>query len=271
MQNQGLPVLCQPPRRGPGPLPGREVAGSRLPPPNVAPQWVSDSGSVRSHGCAPSSCAAWAVDPELCPKCGKEMKRAKALNEQHELQRLLNNLGIGLYPARPRHRAVVRLRQPDSRRMGSMGRRLTPVAARFALAHPVEIQAKWPLNCPKATKRLSSNQFPLILLKISQGPPTGSGAMTSYRLIWCGRPPSPGLSPSATRAGGRAGDAPISLIQYFMRLRSTPPWIPEIRPMGVYCQMRQLGWDGRVAKLRSQISLTKAWRTWYLASNSGSR
>ncbi|MFN8613660.1 MAG: hypothetical protein U0931_39360 [Vulcanimicrobiota bacterium] len=44
----------------------------------------------------------WAVDPELCPKCGKEMKRSKALSQQHELQRLLKNLGIGLYPTRPR-------------------------------------------------------------------------------------------------------------------------------------------------------------------------
>ena len=37
----------------------------------------------------------WAVDPELCPRCNKEMKRAKSLVEQHELQRLLKNLGIG--------------------------------------------------------------------------------------------------------------------------------------------------------------------------------
>ena len=44
----------------------------------------------------------WAVDPELCPRCRKQMKRAKALLEQHELQRLLKNLGIGLYPTRPR-------------------------------------------------------------------------------------------------------------------------------------------------------------------------
>ena len=44
----------------------------------------------------------WAVDPELCPRCQKEMKRAKALVQQHELNRLLKNLGIGLYPTRPR-------------------------------------------------------------------------------------------------------------------------------------------------------------------------
>jgi len=30
------------------------------------------------------------------------MKRSKALTEQAELQRLLKNLGIGLYPTRPR-------------------------------------------------------------------------------------------------------------------------------------------------------------------------
>ncbi len=44
----------------------------------------------------------WAVDPERCPRCNKEMKRARALLQQHELQRLLKNLGIGLYPTRPR-------------------------------------------------------------------------------------------------------------------------------------------------------------------------
>ena len=44
----------------------------------------------------------WAVDPELCPRCRKQMKRAKALLMQHELQRLLKNLDIGNYPTRPR-------------------------------------------------------------------------------------------------------------------------------------------------------------------------
>ena len=44
----------------------------------------------------------WAIDPELCPRCQKEMKRARALLQQHELQRLLKNLGIGFYPTRPR-------------------------------------------------------------------------------------------------------------------------------------------------------------------------
>ena len=34
------------------------------------------------------------MDPELCPKCSKEMKRSKTLMDQHELQRLLKNLGI---------------------------------------------------------------------------------------------------------------------------------------------------------------------------------
>ena len=44
----------------------------------------------------------WAVDPELCPRCHREMKRAQALIQQHKLNRLLKNLGIGLYPTRPR-------------------------------------------------------------------------------------------------------------------------------------------------------------------------
>ena len=44
----------------------------------------------------------WAVDPEVCPRCPKQMKRSKALLMQHELQRLLKNLDIGNYPTRPR-------------------------------------------------------------------------------------------------------------------------------------------------------------------------
>jgi len=40
--------------------------------------------------------------PSYAPKCGKERKRCRALSEQHELQKLLKNLGIGLYPTRPR-------------------------------------------------------------------------------------------------------------------------------------------------------------------------
>jgi len=44
----------------------------------------------------------WAVDPELCPRCHKEMKRARSLLERHELRRLLKNLDIGQYPMRPR-------------------------------------------------------------------------------------------------------------------------------------------------------------------------
>ena len=63
-----------------------------------------------------------------------------------------------------------------------MGRRLTPVAARFALAHPVEIRATWPLNCPKATKRLSKHPVPP---DFTQNEPSavqpGGGATTSYR------------------------------------------------------------------------------------------
>ena len=44
----------------------------------------------------------WAVDPENCPRCQKPMQRSKALLERHELNRLLENLGIGAYPIRPR-------------------------------------------------------------------------------------------------------------------------------------------------------------------------
>ena len=41
--------------------------------------------------------------PSYAPKCGKERKRCRALSEQHELQKLLKNLGIGLYPTSPGH------------------------------------------------------------------------------------------------------------------------------------------------------------------------
>lgn len=44
----------------------------------------------------------WAVDPELCPLCRKQMQRTKAVTEWQELQRLLKSLGIGGYPTRPR-------------------------------------------------------------------------------------------------------------------------------------------------------------------------
>ena len=44
----------------------------------------------------------WAVDPELCPRCGVVMKRSRPLRDQAELQRLLDNLAIGKYPTRPR-------------------------------------------------------------------------------------------------------------------------------------------------------------------------
>ena len=47
----------------------------------------------------------WAVDPELCPRCGNTMKRSRPLRDQTELERLLNNLNIGKYPCGPaRHR-----------------------------------------------------------------------------------------------------------------------------------------------------------------------
>ena len=62
-------------------------------PENPKPKWVRWRALVLRT---------WAVDPELCPRCRKQMKRAKALVEQHELQRLLKNLGIGRYPIRPR-------------------------------------------------------------------------------------------------------------------------------------------------------------------------
>jgi hypothetical protein len=44
----------------------------------------------------------WAVDPELCPRCGNTMKRSRPLRDRTELERLLNNLNIGKYPTRPR-------------------------------------------------------------------------------------------------------------------------------------------------------------------------
>ena len=44
----------------------------------------------------------WAVDPELCPRCGQTMRRSKTLCEQQEVRRLLESLGIGAYPTRPR-------------------------------------------------------------------------------------------------------------------------------------------------------------------------
>ena len=43
----------------------------------------------------------WQVDPENCPRCGTLMRRSRALLERHELVRLLANLRLGGYPARP--------------------------------------------------------------------------------------------------------------------------------------------------------------------------
>lgn len=43
----------------------------------------------------------WQVDPELCPRCGKLMRRSRAVFERLELIRLLKALGRFGYPARP--------------------------------------------------------------------------------------------------------------------------------------------------------------------------
>ena len=43
----------------------------------------------------------WAVDPELCPRCGETMGRDKPIYKQPELSQLLNRLRIGRYPERP--------------------------------------------------------------------------------------------------------------------------------------------------------------------------
>ena len=43
----------------------------------------------------------WAVDPELCPRCGETMRRDKPIHRQPELSQLLNRLRIGRYPERP--------------------------------------------------------------------------------------------------------------------------------------------------------------------------
>ena len=42
----------------------------------------------------------WAVDPELCPRCGETMRREKPLYKQPELSLLLQSLK-GQYPERP--------------------------------------------------------------------------------------------------------------------------------------------------------------------------
>jgi len=43
----------------------------------------------------------WAVDPELCPRCGETMRRDKPIHRQPALSQLLNRLRIGRYPERP--------------------------------------------------------------------------------------------------------------------------------------------------------------------------
>lgn len=44
---------------------------------------------------------AWKVDPELCPKCGQQMKRTRPILERLELERLLKSIGRFGYPSRP--------------------------------------------------------------------------------------------------------------------------------------------------------------------------
>ncbi|MCE7875194.1 hypothetical protein DYH09_33185, partial [bacterium CPR1] len=43
----------------------------------------------------------WQVDPELCPRCGKQMSPSRAVLERLELVKLLKALGRFGYPARP--------------------------------------------------------------------------------------------------------------------------------------------------------------------------
>jgi len=43
----------------------------------------------------------WQVDPELCPRCGKRMRRSRAVLERLELVKLLKALGRFGYPPRP--------------------------------------------------------------------------------------------------------------------------------------------------------------------------
>jgi hypothetical protein len=43
----------------------------------------------------------WAVDPELCPRCGEKMERDKPVYKQPALSQLLNRLRVGKYPQRP--------------------------------------------------------------------------------------------------------------------------------------------------------------------------
>ena len=43
----------------------------------------------------------WAVDPELCPRCGERMERDKPVYKQPALSQLLKSLRVGKYPQRP--------------------------------------------------------------------------------------------------------------------------------------------------------------------------
>ena len=43
----------------------------------------------------------WAVDPELCPRCGERMEREKPVYKQPALSQLLKSLRVGKYPQRP--------------------------------------------------------------------------------------------------------------------------------------------------------------------------
>lgn len=58
-------------------------------------------GSARRTRWARLILRVWQVDPELCPRCGKTMRRSRAILERHELVRLLSNLGLGKPPPRP--------------------------------------------------------------------------------------------------------------------------------------------------------------------------
>lgn len=43
----------------------------------------------------------WNVDPELCPKCGQQMKKTRPILERLALERLLKSIGRFGYPSRP--------------------------------------------------------------------------------------------------------------------------------------------------------------------------
>ena len=75
--------------------------GNLSAPPDAKKDEVEKPRSKRSRWAA-LVLRTWAVDPELCPRCGQTMRRTKTLFEQQELRRLLKNLGLGSYPLRPR-------------------------------------------------------------------------------------------------------------------------------------------------------------------------